>query len=292
MAKRDYIQRFILIVELIRKKPATFEEIQELLLDNDIDISQRTFQRDKTEIELLYGIEIKFNKKNKVYQINEELSDGKFDRIAESFNVVNALNQSQSVSKFVFLDQRQPKGTEYFYGILHAIQNNLIITFQLNSFWNEPTQRRCVPKAIKEAQNRWYLIAYDLDKEEIRNFGLDRISHFEVTASKANTPIIDVNEYYKNAFGIETYKKAEKVVLECSSFQAKYFKSLPLHSSQQMKRETEETCQFEYFLHPTNDFIMEIFKYNDTVKVLEPEWLKDEIVNRAKEMLSFYQTNK
>lgn len=288
MAKKDYIQRFILIVELLRKKPASFEEIQEFLFDHDIDISQRTFQRDKGEIELLYGIEIKFNKKEGFYQINEELSDGKFDRIAESFNVVNALNQSQSVSKFVFLDQRQPQGTEYFHGILHAIQNNLTVTFQLNSFWNEPSQRRCVPKAIKEAENRWYLIGYDLDKEEIRNFGLDRISHFEITSSKKNTPTINIKEYYQHAFGIETYNKAEKVVLECSSFQAKYFKSLPLHNSQKLIHEVEDTCHFEYFLHPTNDFIMEIFKYNETVKVLEPKWLQNEVVNRAKEMLSFY----
>lgn len=63
MAKRDYIQRFILIVELLRKQPSTFEEIQDVLFNNDIEISQRTFQRDKGEIELLYGIEIKFNKK-------------------------------------------------------------------------------------------------------------------------------------------------------------------------------------------------------------------------------------
>lgn len=288
MAKKDYIQRFILIIELLRKKSASFEEIQEFLLEHDIDISQRTFQRDKGEIEMLYGIEIKFNKKEGFYQINEELSDGKFDRIAESFNVVNALNQTQSVSKFVFLDQRQPQGTEYFHGILHAIQNNLIVTFQLNSYWNQPSFRRCVPKAIKEAQNRWYLIGYDLDKEEIRNFGLDRISKFEITSSKKETPNIIIEDYYQNAFGIETYIKAEKVVIECSAFQAKYFKSLPLHSSQKLIREENDSCQFEFFLHPTNDFIMEIFKYNNTIKVLEPKWLQEEIINRMKDMLLFY----
>ena len=82
MAKKEYLQRYILIVELLRRKSVSFLEIQEYLFDNEIDISQRTFQRDKEEIESLWGIEIKFNKKEGNYEIKEELSDGKFDRIA------------------------------------------------------------------------------------------------------------------------------------------------------------------------------------------------------------------
>ena len=124
MAKKEYLQRYILIVELLRRKSVSFLEIQEYLFDNEIDISQRTFQRDKEEIESLWGIEIKFNKKDGNYEIKEELSDGKFDRIAESFTIANALNQSETFSKYIFLEQRKPKGTEYFNGILHAIQNN------------------------------------------------------------------------------------------------------------------------------------------------------------------------
>ena len=237
MAKKEYLQRYILIVELLRRKSVSFLEIQEYLFDNEIDISQRTFQRDKEEIESLWGIEIKFNKKEGNYEIKEELSDGKFDRIAESFTMANALNQSETFSKYIFLEQRKPKGTEYFNGILHAIQNNLIITFQLNSYWAEATQRRCVPKAIKEAQNRWYLIGYDLDRNDFRNYGLDRISNFTVTASKKQTPNINVKEYYKNAFGIETQGQPYKVILKLDNAQKKYLQSLPFHHSQKIVEE-------------------------------------------------------
>lgn len=289
MAKRDYIQRFILIVELLRKKPSTFEEIQDALFNNDIEISQRTFQRDKDEIELLYGIEIKFNKKDRVYKINEELSDGKFDRIAESFNVVNALNQSQSVSKFVFLDQRQPKGTEHFHGILYAIQNNLIITFQLNSFWKRPSFRLCVPKAIKEAQNRWYLIGYDLDREEFRNYGLDRISNFRITSSKKQTPNIDVLEFYKNAFGIETYDEPTTILLEFDNSQKEYLKSLPFHHSQKIINETSKTFKVELFLHPTNDFKMEILKFGNLVEILKPEGVRNEVIEIINKLNNKYR---
>lgn len=288
MAKKDYLQRYILIVEFLRKRATPFQEIKEFLLDNEIEISQRTFQRDKEEIESLWGIEIKFNKKESVYEINEELSDGKFDRIAESFNIVNALKQTNAVSKYIFVEQRKPKGTEYFNGILHAIQNNLIITFQLNSFWSEPSQRRCVPKAIKEAQNRWYLIAYDLDRADFRNYGLDRISKFEVTSSKKNTPNINIQEHYQHAFGIETYEKSTQIILQFENSQKEYLKSLPFHCSQKIIMENKTHFKIELLMHPTHDFIMEILRFKNWCEVLEPIWFRNQIKETIKMMNLMY----
>jgi predicted DNA-binding transcriptional regulator YafY len=284
MAKKEYLQRYILIVDLLRKKRVGFIDIQDYLLENDIEISQRTFQRDKEEIESLWGIEIRYNKREGVYEIDEELSDGKFDRIAESFNVVNALNKVNSVSQYIFLDQRKPKGTECFHGILHAIKNKLVITFQLNSFWEEPSQRRCVPKAIKEAQNRWYLIAYDLDRNDFRNYGLDRISNFQLTSSSKNSPQINIPNHYENAFGIETYAEPTTILLEFDNSQKEYIKSLPFHHSQEIIEERKETFLVKLFLHPTNDFKMEILRFGKWCKVLEPESFRDEVKQIINEM--------
>jgi predicted DNA-binding transcriptional regulator YafY len=277
MAKKEYLQRYILIVDLLRKKRVGFIDIQDYLLENDIEISQRTFQRDKEEIESLWGIEIRYNKREGVYEIDEELSDGKFDRIAESFNVVNALSKVNSVSQYIFLDQRKPRGAEHFHGILHAIQNNLIITFQLNSFSALPTKRRCVPLAIKEAQNRWYLIAFDLDKAEYRNFGLDRISKLEITNSTKKISSINIHEMYKHAFGIENYGEPVKIVLRFENSQKEYLKSLPFHSSQKIIEEKSSHFTIELFLHPTFDFIMEILRFGSWCEVLEPDSLKFDV---------------
>ncbi len=288
MAKKEYLQRYILIVELLRRKEVSFHELQDYLFQKDIEISQRTFQRDKEEIESLWGIEIKFNKKDGVYEIKEELSDGKFDRIAESFTLANALNQSETISKYIFLEQRKPKGTEYFNGILHAIQNNLVIKFQLNSFWARPTFRICVPKAIKEAQNRWYLIGYDLDRQEFRNYGLDRISNFEITTIKKQSPNINIQEYYKNAFGIETYGEPTPIVLKFENSQKEYIKSLPFHTSQTIFDEDETHFKVKVKLHPTYDFIMEILRFGKWCEVVEPENFRNEVKQVISEMYLKY----
>jgi proteasome accessory factor B len=285
MTKRDYLKRYMLIIEVLRKKASTFSEINSFLIDNEIEISQRTFQRDKEEIESLWGIEIKFNKKEEKYEINEEYADEKFDRIVESFNLVNVLNQSQSVSKYIYLEQRRHKGSEYFQGILHAIQNELIITFQLNSYWNEPSFRRCIPKGIKEAQNRWYLIAFDLDRNDFRNYGLDRISNFEITSGKMKVPDININEQYKHAFGIENSLNSTTIILEFDISQINYLKSLPLHHSQNIIIENKSTFRVAYFMHPTHDFIMEILRFGNWCEVIEPIDLRNklkEITNNMK----------
>lgn len=289
MAKKEYLQRYILIIELLRRRNADFVSIQNYLMDNNIEISQRTFQRDKEEIEDLWGFEIKFNKKEGFYEIDEELSDGKFDRIAESFNLVNALNQSNSISKYIFLEQRKPKGTEHFHGILHAIQNKLVIQFQLNSYWSDPTQRRCLPLAIKEAQNRWYVIGHDLDKDAIRNYGLDRISNFKVTNATKAISYVNVPTLYEHAFGIETYETPTTIILQFENSQKKYISSLPLHKSQVMFEENDTHFKLQLFIHPSHDFMMEILRFGSWCEVLEPIAFRTQIKNVVQKLSLKYK---
>ena len=196
---------------------------------------------------------------------------------------------SNHIGNKIILERQADKGTEHLYGILYAIENNWLVKIHHQSYWkDEPTSRTLQPILIKEAQNRWYLVGWDVEKKEIRNFGLDRISSLEITYQKGKLLDVDVSQYYHNAIGIETYKKAEKVVLVCNSFQAQYLKSLPIHPSQKIQKETKDKCYFELFVHPTNEFIMEIFKYNNTLEVKEPKWLRAEMTNRVQDMMKCY----
>src|SRR5690554_4635267 len=205
MAKQDTIKRQFLIIEFLRKRPANFDEIDAYLLEKEQDtdfsliISQRTFQRDRED----------------VYEIIEDENDPYIDRIMEAFDMVAVLQQSKTVGNYIYLENRKSKGTEFFNGILYAIQNDFAVTFTHQSYWHgTQTQRNVVPKAIKESQNRYYLIGWDLDKKDFRNFGLDRISNFTVGNKKHTSPKIKIEEYYQHTFGIERYDDPVKIVLE------------------------------------------------------------------------------
>lgn len=62
MAKEDFFKRYIDVVELLRRKSVSSSELQNYL-NQKLKISLRTFQRDKGEIENLYGIKIEYSKK-------------------------------------------------------------------------------------------------------------------------------------------------------------------------------------------------------------------------------------
>ena len=75
MAIQDTIKRQFLIIEFLKKNPATFQEIDDYLQQKEVEtgyklsISQRTFQRDCIEILSLWDIEIGFNKRENKYEI-------------------------------------------------------------------------------------------------------------------------------------------------------------------------------------------------------------------------------
>jgi proteasome accessory factor B len=296
MAKREYTQRQLLIIKQLRKKASSFGEIKKYLLqqqditEDNFDISQRTFQRDLKDINTIYGIEIKFNKKEGLYRITEEEEDKPFERIMEAFETLTALNFSNNMSDKIILERKANKGTNFMHSILHSIQNHLEVTFIHQSFWKEEPEKRTVkPIAIKESQNRWYLVCFDVNKKEYRNFGLDRIKELEITNTKFEAIYHDINTMYQHAFGVETYEPAQKLVIAFTSYQAKYIKTLPLHPSQKILSEEAGFCRFEYFMHPTNDFIMEILKFGDNVIVEEPLSLREKTKERIAKMMALYK---
>ena len=96
----------------------------------------------------------------------------------EVFDIVSAFSNREELQNAIFLQRKNENGTIYFKDIALAIKNCFIVKFKLDSYWQEPSYRSCVPISIKQANDRYYLLGYDLNKEGIRNYGLDRISEF------------------------------------------------------------------------------------------------------------------
>ena len=296
MAKKQHIHRHLLIINKLKSRPCSFEEIksyllkQQELLDEDFEISKRTFQRDLKEINSIYEIEINYNKKEGWYEIVEDNLVKPFERIIEAVETLNAISFSNTVSNKLLLEKRKASGTEHMHGLLHAIENNLIVKFEHQSYWkNGITQRTVEPIAIKESQNRWYLIGFDCDKNEMRNYGLDRITKLDITLQKFIPKKINIIELYENALGIETYEPATKIVLKFDGSQGVYLKSLSIHHSQKIIEETSSYFLVELFVHPTFDFIVEILKYGDLVEVLEPKELREKIKMRLENATKLYK---
>ncbi|HQZ25278.1 MAG TPA: WYL domain-containing protein [Flavobacterium sp.] len=298
MSKLIYFKRYLYVIDRLRSRPCSFNDLQEHVMrkleNDDIDTTFeyaiRTFERDKKDISTLFGIDIHYNRKDKTYAIDEaEIEDQSVTRMIDAFSIHHALQEGNKLSPSVFLENRKSLGTEHIHGIIHAIQNANIVQFTHHKHWkDEITQREVKPIAIKESQQRWYLVAWDKKDDRIKTFGLDRISNLKITETKFKPINYNVEKEFQHAFGVETYEAAEKVLLEFSKQQGNYIKTFPLHESQHIVEETEDSVLLEIFIHTTNDIKMELLKYGSDVKVLSPISLQNEIKNRISEMSNLY----
>lgn len=194
MSKLIYFKRYLYIIDRLRRRPCNFSELQihvMLKLENeDIDTTFeyaiRTFERDKKDIATLFGIVINYNRKDKTYTIDkEEIEDQSVTRIIDAFSIHHALQEGNKLSPSVFLEKRKSSGTEHIYGIIHAIQNLLLLKFTHKKHWeNDYSVREVKPIAIKESHQRWYLVALDKKDDIVKTFGLDRITNLTITDTK------------------------------------------------------------------------------------------------------------
>ncbi|MBS1488072.1 MAG: WYL domain-containing protein [Bacteroidetes bacterium] len=290
MSKREYFLRYSLIIKRLQKSRATFEEINNYLvtesdvIDFDLSISKRTFQRDLNEIRDIFNVDIQYDTSNKVYSINQIDKSEVTDRMLEAFEIFNALNVSADLSHFVLLERRKPQGVHHFHGLLHCIKNSLIIKFSYHKYEDDIVVKREVePYALKEFKGRWYLIAKDIHDEFMKTYGLDRILELDITKKKfERSNNFDAQQLFNSYFGIinSPEGKVEEIILSFDSFQGKYVKSFPLHSSQQIILDNDDETQIKLSLHITYDFIMELLSYGERVKVISPITLRDSLLER------------
>ena len=299
MSKLIYFKRYLYVIDRLRSRPSSFVELQEYVIrklekddiDTDFEYAIRTFERDKKDIVSLFGIVIQYDRKSKAYFIDEdEIEDQSVTRMIDAFSIHHALQEGNKLSPSVFLEKRKSLGAEHIHGIIHAIQNTYILKFIHKKHWEDfSTQREVKPIAIKESQQRWYLVALDKKDNTVKTFGLDRISNLQITAAKFKPFKYDVEKEFQHAFGVETYAPLQKIILKFSWQQGNYVKSFPLHQSQRIVEENEDSVLVEIAIHPTNDIIMEILKQGSNVKVIAPISLQKEIKNRILEMMRLYE---
>ena len=294
MSKRAYISRYLLILKKLKVNPySSYQELKHYIehqleylrmQDDSLEIgfSKRTLQRDIRDIRNAFGIDIEYSRSNRGYFISQDETENmNFQRMMEAFDMFNSLNLAQDLTPYIHLEKRRPQGTENLYGLLHAIKNKFQIIFSYKKFWeDEAIQRNVEPYALKEFRNRWYIIANDLNDNNLKSFGLDRLTNLEITNKSFEIPKdFSIEESYRYCFGIINpfENKPQEIILSFEPIQGKYIKTLPLHETQTVVVDNENELRIRLNLCVTFDFIMELLSFGDSMKVIQPELLIDEV---------------
>lgn len=278
------------IITWLEQKPATFAEIDSYLhkyaVAHDLDMlfSERTLQRDIKEIATLFDREIKFDRRIKRYAITkDEINETKNKMLFNAYQYVALLKLNDNLKEYIEFDNSPKQGTEHFQFVLNAIQYTHQIKISYKKFdSNDVKVHTCEPYLLKQYQNRWYLIAKDINSkyDSIINFALDRIHFVEVLKIKFDkNNRLEAKDNFKHCFGIfaPNANKPTKTVLSFLKSQKPYLLSMPLHNSQTIISETEENICIGLQVYITYDFIRHILSYGDEIEVIQPKKLANQI---------------
>ena len=184
------------------------------------------------------------------------------------------------------------KGIEFIEPILKAITERRVLKFGYQKHGSEEISETLLePYLIKEAKNFWYVIGKRTNKGESKTltFALDRITELVLTSSVFTETEIDRKNFFKDVIGVTLGEgKPQKVVLSFAPLQGKYVKTIPIHKSQQIIKESKNEMQISLELVINHELKMQLLSYGENVKIIQPKILAQEIKISAQNVLKLY----
>ena len=250
----------------------------------DSAYSRRTFNNHREAVEDVFGIRIECNRRTNRYFV--EGVDDVTDENAESawlintFTVNNVLSLGKERLSGRVSVEDIPSGHGYLVGVMDAMTENRELRISYRKYSSDQASVYTLrPYAVKEFAKRWYVVAYCVERDALRVYGLDRVKDLEVTDRTFVMPKdFDVNELFATSFGIYLPEgKGKTVRFRAGVAEAEYIRDLPLHASQVEEKSDGEFVTFNIFVCPDRNLVMEFCKYGSRIEVLSPQEVRDAV---------------
>lgn len=298
----NLFNRYVWLVDTIfRSGKITFEEINNKWLDSSLNndgdnLPLKTFHNHRNAVQQMFDVNIECDRRAGYVYYIENSDDmergGVRSWLLNTFAINNLINESHKM-KHRIIFEHIPSGQQFLPSIIEAMRDNLTFEMTYKSFGREQAKTFEVePYCVKVFKQRWYLVAKSVHYDHLRIYALDRISSMNETLNSFTIPEeFNAEEYFYECYGIINDENIEGqfIKIKVDSFQAKYFKALPLHHSQEEIEQTLEYSVFQYYLKPTFDFRQELLSKGAEVIILSPQWFRDEVSNISKVMCNNYK---
>ncbi len=297
------IRRYIWLIDTISRagrSGLSFEEINRKWIYNtelsDGEIyAKRSFHRHREDVEELFGVKILCHSHDYRYYIDDsdDIRRPSVSRkwMLESVSLNNMIQESVRVRDRVLLEDI-PSAQNQLLALLQAISDNRMADVVYQGFWHkeEKTLKNFETYALKVYQRRWYAVGKS-GGDQLKIYSLDRMHDVRLLDTTFKMPEEwSADEYFEHTFGVivDNDYDVEDILLKVTRFQANFLKTLPLHSSQRIESEDADSVIFGYTLRPTDDFVHKILELADTTEVLQPLWLRNEVVAYLMDTLKKY----
>jgi hypothetical protein len=296
---RNLINRYVWLVDTIsRYGRITLKDLNAAWLRSEISegkpLARRTFFHYRDGVEEMFDINIKCDKATFEYYIDDK--DGEDNArlrswLVDSVSMSGTLSSARDISSRIMLEN-VPSAREHLPVVIDALKQNRRIRFSYKSYTRAlPTDGIVLePYFVKIFKQLWYVIGLNVKDGQVKTYSLDRMSNLNLLQDLFEMPEnVNPSEFFKDCFGIITNQNsAKRIVLRVEPTQAKYFRALPLHSSQQEEVHDNYSI-FTYKMRITYDLKEELMSHGASIEVLEPQELKTLIRTELEQALNNYK---
>lgn len=300
MKSYTLFQEYIWLVSIIsRYHRINLAEINEKWrrteLSGGINMSRTTFNRHKSAIEDIFGILIECDAHDEYrYFISnpDALEDNSIQNwMMNTLSVNTLLAENKEVHHRILLESIPSNGT-YLSKFIDAMKMGRRVSISYHKYGADEISTRTVdPYCVKLFNRRWYALVKHLQKGTLFMMAFDRIEQLEISDERFTLDEdFDAQTYFSDCYGIVNNPDShmERIVFRAYGRETFYQRDLPFHHSQREIATTDQYSDFEIQLRPTKDFYTPLLSRGPNIKVLEPQWLADEIKRQLNEAAGLY----
>ena len=296
----ELLQKYIWLVQtFIRagQNGLSLSEIEDRWEERfDSPYPRRTFNNHREAVEEVFGIRIECNRSSNRYYVgySEDLADENAEMawLINTFTVNNILSLGKERLSGRVSVEDIPSGHTHLTSIMEAMTEGCEIVVDYKKYSAAAAETLHLrPYAVKEYAKRWYLIAYCIERQGLRVYGLDRITKLSNSEKKFKmAKSFDVDELFSTSFGIYLPEgKARTITFRTSETEARFLRDLPLHRSQEEVGRDGDTVTFSIFVCPDRNLIMEFCKYGSRIEVLSPDDVRETVGTELRKAAEKYR---
>lgn len=294
---KELINKYVWIIDtLTRYNRLTRRELNDLWRRSNYgdgnDMPARTFYYYRRGIEENFHIDILCDSQGRYYIDPDALQQNRAvtNWLLESYAANSAMKESSIPAERVEVED-VPSAREFLPHVLGAIGDASKIKFTYAGFSRSRAEEGIVfhPYFVKRYKQRWYMIGLKEKSRDIRTYALDRVKELIILTEHFEMPPITPDTFFSNLIGITSSKGEIKTVkIKATPVQAKYFRALPFHSTQE-ESVSDKYSIFTYRLKLNYELVHELLSFGDSIQVLEPRELIIMLTDQLRNTLSLYE---
>ena len=294
MAHNDF-KRYIWLIELLKRVDgASFADIDDAWQDDPLlnpvgePLPLRTFYNHIKAIKEIFDLEITQSKRDRKYRVSNYY--GKVQEDIVSYLSLNAtINRYKDLRGRVLGEEEPRVDQRCLQLICQAMHEGRKVRLEYKKYGDAyPRDRRLSPYCLKIFKRRWYLLAKE--GEYLKTFALDdRTTDIEILDEASDYPDdFDAEAFFRDTFGIRN-TPAKNVIVKVYGHEADYWRSSPLHPSQQEIEAGKDYAIFSLKVGTDAwEFVQELLSRGDRIEVLKPQSLRKEMARCIEGMKERY----